>query len=88
MTTTETPKLNKDELYRLRHPERVKESFRKHYAKNADVINEKRREKRRLFKEALTKEFDPHNSSQTQNDADVSHAASCSAACAPDHHGD
>ena len=43
-------KISKDVLYRMRHPERVKASYMRHYAENKHKINERRREKRRLLK--------------------------------------
>jgi len=73
----ETNKLNKDQLYRLRHPERVRASYARHYVSNADKINEKRREKRRIFKEALTRGSDPHNTPQFPPCDDASRDVAC-----------
>ena len=54
-SSKETTTLDKDALYRMRHPERVKESYKRHYDANRDTINEKRRERRKRFKEAVAK---------------------------------
>ena len=47
--------LDKDQLYRLRHPDRVRDSYRRHWELHRDEINWRRREKRRLFREAVKK---------------------------------
>ena len=74
----EAPKtLNKDQLYRMRHPDRIKATYARHYEKHATVINEKRRLKRQLFKEALTKADDQHSKTESQQYDDVSRAAPC-----------
>ena len=72
-----TKMLNKDELYRMRHPDRIKATYARHYEKHAAVINEKRRLKRQLFKEALTKADDQHSKTESQQYDDVSRAAPC-----------
>ena len=72
-----TKMFNKDELYRMRHPDRIQATYRKHYAENREKINEKRREKRRLFKEALTRADDQQNTKQFQSCVDVAHDAPC-----------
>ena len=75
----EAPKmLNKDQLYRARHPDRIRATYAKHYAENREKINEKRREKRRLFKAALTRADDQQNKKQFQSCVDVSHDATLS----------
>ena len=48
-------KISKDVLYRMRHPDRVKASYLKHYTENKHKINERRREKRRLLKVEQTR---------------------------------
>ena len=63
-SSQETTHFDKDTLYRMRHPERVKESYKRHYDANRDMINEKRREKRRLFKEAVAN-FDEQKSTKS-----------------------
>ena len=88
-TPTEVPKtLNKDELYRMRHPERIRATYAKHYAENREKINEKRREKRRLFKEAVTRGFDQHNKTQYQPCVESSRDVPCTVAAAQGRHVD
>jgi len=77
-TPDDAPKmLNKDQLYRMRHPDRIKATYARHYEKHATVINEKRRLKRQLLKEAITKADDQQNKKQFQSCVDVSHDAPC-----------
>ena len=74
----EAPKiLNKDQLYRMRHPDRIKATYARHYAKHAAVINERRRLKRQLFREAVTRGFDQHSKREFQPCVDVSGDATC-----------
>ena len=82
----EAPKiLNKDQLYRMRHPDRIKATYARHYEKHAAVINERRRLKRQLFREAVTRGFDQQNTTESPQDDDVSRDAPCTDAVAPNH---
>ena len=72
-----TKMLNKDELYRMRHPDRIQATYRKHYAENREKINEKRRLKRQLLKEVITKADDQHSKTESQQYDDFSRAAPC-----------
>ena len=47
--------MNKDELYKLRHPDRVKESCRLFYNTHKDEINLKRRQSYDLKKDDISK---------------------------------
>ena len=60
----ETLPLDKDALYRMRHPERVKESYKRHYDANRDAINAKRRERRKRFREAVAN-FDEQDATKS-----------------------
>ena len=85
-TSHEAPKtLNKDQLYRMRHPDRIKATYARHYEKHAAVINERRRLKRQLFKEAVTRGFDQQNTTESPQDVDVFRDAPCTDAVAPNH---
>ena len=88
-TSHEAPKtLNKDQLYRMRHPDRIKATYARHYEKHAAVINERRRLKRQLFREAVTRGFDQHNKTQYQPCVESSRDATCKDAAAQGRHVD
>ena len=88
-TSYEAPKtLNKDQLYRMRHPDRIKATYARHYAKHAAVINERRRLKRQLFREAVTRGFDQQNTTESPQDDDVFCDATCTDAAAQGRHVD
>ena len=85
-TSHEAPKtLNKDQLYRMRHPDRIKATYARHYEKHAAVINERRRLKRQLFREAITRADGRQNKTVSPQDDDVSRDAPCTDAAAPNH---
>ena len=69
--------MTKDQLYRMRHPDRVKMTYQRHYAENKDRINEKRRAKRRISKAAITREFDQQNTTASQPCDDASRDVAC-----------